>query len=314
MNNVSKLGKFALFIGRWQPPHNGHMHIIKEALDAGKSVAIGFRDTPISGSDPYTVEERMVMFRAIFDEMNLDTDRYFFVPMPDIESVNIGRKVGYDVIRYDVPADIAGISATAIRKGMAENDDSWKERVPNAVAEYLTPKAVPLGHITWLTGLPCSGKTTIAAAIRKSGVTHIDGDEMRKGLCSDLGFSKEDRDENLRRIAHLASSLANVGQTVVCSFVSPMKSQRDMVKEIIGAERFRLVFVDCPVETCIERDVKGMYAKAQAGEIPDFTGVQAPYEQPDADEADLIIHTNEECVGDSADRVFQLIQQETVGG
>lgn len=307
--------KYALFIGRWQPPHNGHMHIIKEALDAGKNVAVGFRDTEIGIDDPYTLQERKHMFRRIFAEMGISEDRYKLVDIPDIESVNIGRKVGYEVVRYDAPADIEGISATAVRVAIENDDPTWETKVPAAVADFLNkkmgkvkrPKAsastLP-GRVVWLTGLPCSGKTTIANELRHPRIARLDGDVVRQGLCKDLGFTDADREENLRRIAHTAALMADAGQTVVCSFVSPMKAQRDMVRDIIGAERFKLVFVDASVEECKKRDVKGMYAKAEAGEIANFTGVSAPYEAPL--DADLVVHTDSEDVQTSAKKVQPL--------
>jgi len=290
------------------------MHIIKEALDAGKNVAIGLRDTPVGLNDPYTVDERMEMFCQIFADMGIDKDRYQLVVVPDIESVNIGRKVGYEVVRYDAPVDIEGISATSIRVAMENSDESWKTKVPRAVVEYLAHLEVikdgPVGSVTWLTGLPCSGKTTIAKGIVNAAgalldapvnVMHLDGDVVRRGLCSDLGFSKEDRDENLRRVAHTASIMADNGVTVLCSFVSPLKSQRDMIEKIVGPGRFLLVHIDCPSRVCAERDVKGMWAKASAGEIKDFTGLTAPYEEPIG--AGYTVHTDKEDVMSSVKQV-----------
>ena len=290
------------------------MYIIKEALDAGKNVAIGFRDTPVGLNDPYTVAERMEMFRQIFADMGIDKERYTLVEVPDIESVNIGRKVGYEVVRYDAPVDVEGISATLIRVAMENSDESWKTKVPRAVVEYLAcldaMRDGPVGSVIWLTGLPCSGKTTIAKGIVNAAgvlldapvnVMHLDGDVVRRGLCSDLGFSKEDRDENLRRIAHTAAIMADNGVTVLCSFVSPLKSQRDMIEDIAGPARFLLVHVDCPARECAVRDVKGMWAKASAGEIKDFTGLTAPYEEPL--NADFIVHTDKEDVMSSVKSV-----------
>ncbi len=124
--------KYAFFIGRWQPFHNGHDYIIRQALDAGKAVLIGVRDTPVSEADPFTMEERVEMLERHFAGQEVKV-----MPMPDIESVNIGRKVGYGVNRYDAPEHIEGVSATEIRKLRAAGDQSWEERVPPAIVEYI---------------------------------------------------------------------------------------------------------------------------------------------------------------------------------
>ena len=136
----------------------------------------------------------------------------------------------------------------------------------------------------WLTGLPCSGKTTIAAKLEEeltfSGyrVLTLDGDDVRAGLNADLGFDDRDRKENLRRIAQICQMLNNKGIVVIASFVSPTEELREVVKEIVA--RLKIVFVDCSLETCIQRDVKGMYKKALTGEMKHFTGIQDPYEPP----------------------------------
>jgi len=159
--------------------------------------------------------------------------------------------------------------------------------------------------VVWLTGLPCSGKTTIAQTLQGEDISRLDGDIVRGGLCADLGFSKHDRDENLRRVAHVAAILADAGRTVVCSFVSPYKAQRDMVRKIVGPDRFKLVYVECSADECAKRDVKGMWAAAKAGKIKDFTGLDGPYEAPL--DADLVVHTATESVDDSVDSVYGLM-------
>ncbi len=142
------------------------------------------------------------------------------------------------------------------------------------------------GRVLWFTGYSGAGKTTLArtfeAELRAKGekAIVIDGDELRKGLCRDLGFSPADRKENLRRAAELAKFLASAGFTVITAFISPLAEHRNFAKAVIGQDRFREVFVDCPLEVCERRDVKGLYAKARKGEIPEFTGISAPYEVP----------------------------------
>lgn len=142
------------------------------------------------------------------------------------------------------------------------------------------------GAVIWLSGLPCSGKTTIGLGLEQmlmeSGfiVRMLDGDITRKGICSDLGFSVNDRYENIRRVAEIARLFAETGIITLCAFITPTDSLREMAYKIVGEEYFINVFVDAPLEICEQRDVKGMYKKARRGEISDFTGVSAPFEVP----------------------------------
>jgi len=144
-----------------------------------------------------------------------------------------------------------------------------------------TPKLI------WFTGLSGSGKSTISDALEnmlfeKGFSTYsLDGDNIRFGLCKGLGFSSEDRTENIRRIAEVANLLLDAGLIVLASFISPLKSQRDLVREIIGEENFVEVYVSTPIEQCEKRDVKGLYKKARIGEIESFTGVSSVYEPPE---------------------------------
>lgn len=158
-------------------------------------------------------------------------------------------------------------------------------------------------HATlWLTGLPCSGKTTLSKRLKEEldklgyKTVHLDADDVRNKLNADLGFSPEDRFENLRRVAHVAKLFNDNGNFVIASFVSPLEEYRRMVKEIIG--NFKLVYVKCSLKACQERDVKGMYKSAGNGVIKEFTGVSAPFEEPP--EADITVDTErynvEECV------------------
>ncbi len=158
-------------------------------------------------------------------------------------------------------------------------------------AGRVTParRAVLFGHrpaTIWLTGLSGSGKSTLASVLedRLIAAGHacvvLDGDNVRYGLNRDLGFSPEDRSENIRRIAEVAKLFNDAGLIVITAFISPYRADRDQAREIIGAERFIEAYVDAPLAACEERDPKGLYARARAGEIPDFTGVSAPYEEP----------------------------------
>lgn len=171
------------------------------------------------------------------------------------------------------------------------------------------------GHkagVIWLTGLSGSGKSTIAAAVERKlfdagqFVVLLDGDNVRTGLCGDLGFSIEDRQENIRRIAEAAKLFAGAGAQVLCSFVSPTRAIRALAREIIGPEDFLEVFVNTPLAVCEARDVKGLYAKARAGQIKGFTGIDSPYEAPEAPFLDL--KTDEQTIEQSAAEVIQAIR------
>lgn len=162
------------------------------------------------------------------------------------------------------------------------------------------------GFTAWFTGLPCSGKTTVADGVarvlrdRGYRVEHLDGDIVRKGLTSDLGFSKEDRDENIKRVTFVAKLLTRNGVAVLATFVSPYRERRQKTREEIG--EFVEIYTRCPVEVCMERDIKDMYRKALAGEITNFTGVNDPYEEPE--DAELILDTDKETMEESVRRVL----------
>jgi adenylylsulfate kinase len=152
------------------------------------------------------------------------------------------------------------------------------------------------GHVLWFTGLSGSGKSTVASAVERElhqrGVrTYIlDGDNVRTGLNSDLDFSAASREENIRRIAHVSGLMKDAGLVVLSAFVSPYQKDRDYVREVAGDD-FSEVFVSTPLEVCEQRDVKGLYAKARAGEISNFTGISAPFEEPTKPELDVPTHT-----------------------
>jgi len=279
MYNAHK--RYALFIGRWQPFHNGHKYLIDQALGEGKHVCVAIRDTEISEKNPFTVDERKEMIWRLYG------DTVKTIALPDIESINIGRKVGYGVNRIDPPEEVTKISGTNVRAGKDDN-------VPKEVKEYIKTLRTTL----WLTGLPCAGKTTLAKRLKEEldnrgyNTTHLDGDDVRGALNADLGFSPEERKENLRRIAHVAKLFNKSGMFVIASFVSPSNKLRKMIKEVV--ENFKLVYVKCDVAECEKRDIKGMYKRARLGEIPQFTGVSAPFEEPD--DADIVIDTEKNDV------------------
>lgn len=167
------------------------------------------------------------------------------------------------------------------------------------------------GFTLWMTGLSGAGKTTIAKIMetelksRGLKIERLDGDVVRQSLTRDLGFTKEDRDKNIERVTFVAKLLSRNGVGVIASFISPYQATRDMVRS--ETTNFIEVFINAPLEVCAERDVKGMYAKAFAGEIENFTGVSDPYENPE--NAEIVINTHEETPEESAARLIGYLEE-----
>lgn len=168
------------------------------------------------------------------------------------------------------------------------------------------------GALVWLTGLPSSGKSTIAftaehALVERGRLAYVlDGDNIRHGLNKNLGFSAEDRTENIRRIGEVGKLFADAGLVTLTSFVSPYRADRDAVRALLAPGDFIEVFVDTPVELCEERDPKGLYKKARAGQIPNFTGVSDPYEPPQQPE--LVLKTASCTPQEAALRIISLLE------
>ena len=172
---------------------------------------------------------------------------------------------------------------------------TWHQSEINQAAreELLQQK----GCVIWFTGLSGSGKSTVANQVatnlHQSGrMTYVlDGDNIRHGLNKNLGFSPQDRQENIRRIGEVAKLFADAGLITTTAFISPYRQDRDEVRNILPSGRFVEVFVDCPLEVCESRDPKGLYKKARAGELKGFTGIDAPYEAPN--NAELVVNTDD---------------------
>ena len=168
------------------------------------------------------------------------------------------------------------------------------------------------GAVVWLTGLSGSGKSTVAVAAERALVDRgqaayvLDGDNIRPGLNKNLGFSPEDRTENIRRIGEVAKLMSDAGLIVFTSFISPYRSDRDAVRALLREGEFIEVYVSAPLDTCEGRDVKGLYKKARAGQIPEFTGISAPYEEPDKPE--LVVHTDRQTVEESVAQVVGYLE------
>jgi adenylyl-sulfate kinase len=160
------------------------------------------------------------------------------------------------------------------------------------------------GGVVWLTGLSGAGKSTVAAEFERRLLALgrpawvLDGDKVREGLCSDLGFSPEHRKENIRRVAEVARLFADAGLICIVAFISPYRADRDRARSLLPAGRFIEVYLSAPLEVCERRDPKGLYAKARAGLVKDFTGITAPYEPPLKPELELRTDkfTLDECV------------------
>lgn len=166
-------------------------------------------------------------------------------------------------------------------------------------------------HLIWLTGLSGSGKTTLALRLehyffgKGFKVFILDGDNVRMGLCKGLGFSEDDRKENLRRVGEVARLMLDAGLIVICAFISPCEADRMAIKEMVGEQRFIEVYVNCSLQICEERDVKGLYAKARQGIIPHFTGISAPYDPPVSPAIELM--TAEETVEESVRKIIEFV-------
>jgi adenylylsulfate kinase len=173
------------------------------------------------------------------------------------------------------------------------------------------------GHesvIIWFTGLSGAGKSTLANALEarlhelRCATIVLDGDNVRHGLCGDLSFSHEDREENIRRIGELSKLFIDAGVIPLTAFISPFRSDRRRVRELVAKGDFVEIYVRCGLETCEQRDVKGMYKKARRGEIKEFTGISSPYEEPE--DAEIIVdtdtHTIDECVDHMMNELVRL--------
>jgi adenylylsulfate kinase len=172
------------------------------------------------------------------------------------------------------------------------------------------------GAVIWFTGLSASGKSTIAHRLEKmlyeagSSTYVFDGDNVRHGLCYDLGFSPENRTENIRRIGEMARLFVDAGIIAITAFISPYRKDRQKIKDLVGKESFFEVYVQCPIDVCADRDQKGLYAKAKAGIIKEFTGISAPYEPPE--KPSLVIPSNFLNPIEAADHVVNALRDKNI--
>ncbi|HEY0923085.1 adenylyl-sulfate kinase [Rheinheimera pacifica] len=197
---------------------------------------------------------------------------------------------------------------------MTHNDIKWQQHDVNAAQRQAL-----FGHqsaVIWFTGLSGSGKSSVANALEQALAAQgkhtylLDGDNVRHGLCADLGFSAEDRTENLRRVGAVAGLMVDAGLLVLSAFISPYRSQRELVKSLIPPGKFIEVHIATPLEVCEQRDVKGLYKKARAGQISHFTGISDPYEAPE--HADLVLDTSVTSLEDSVQQLLELLKQKQI--
>lgn len=188
----------------------------------------------------------------------------------------------------------------------SSNDVFWNQSQVSTDARHRRYGQV--GRVLWFTGLSGSGKSTIATELERQlyqmgrHVYLLDGDNLRHGLCSDLSFSSEDRTENIRRAAEVAKLFADAGFICLAAFISPRRADRDRARSLLPAGRFFEVYVATPITVCRQRDPKGLYVRADRGEIKDFTGVSAPYEPPD--HADIVLHPDRCSVAESVTQIL----------
>lgn len=186
---------------------------------------------------------------------------------------------------------------------------TWQN--PTVTRECREKKNNHRSVIVWFTGLSGSGKSTLAHAIED--VLHsmgcstfvLDGDNVRHGLCRDLGFSDQDRVENIRRIGEVANLFLDAGFIVLTAFISPFKADRNAARALVGDNNFIEVYCDSAIDICEQRDVKGLYQKARAGEIDSFTGISSPYEKPESPE--LVVETGVTSIEDCVEQVVNLL-------
>ena len=210
-------------------------------------------------------------------ESNRETGGFILVDPHDNVTVAAG------MIRGE-PRTADAVLHQGRRERLKSPDVVWEEWNVGRAEREARNRHAPA--VLWFTGLSGSGKSTIARLVERAlwdegkRTMLLDGDQLRHGLCADLGFSHEDRQENIRRVAHTARLFFEAGHIVICSFVSPFRRDRDYLRELLPEGRFFEVYVDTPLAVCKERDPKGLYAKAERGEIADFTGISSPYEAP----------------------------------
>jgi adenylylsulfate kinase len=299
--------KRAVFIGRWSPFHKGHLAIMQKKIDQNIPLLILVRDTHY---DLYPPLLRKRMIETTMAKLKVDAK---VMIIDDIESVNWGRGVGYEVNEIEVPDNIKRISATQVREMIQNKDNSWKESMPKGADKVLEEYLSDTGIVIWFTGLPKSGKSTITRLVshelENRGIRNqvLDSKLMRSTVSKELGFSKEDRLINLKRAADIAKMLARNRAVVLASFITPYESQREEIRKKMDKNgSYVEVYVKASIESCRKRDDQGLYQKADQGKIKHFTGVSDNYDIPK--NPDLILDTENKSPQECAKAVVEYIE------
>ncbi|MFP4432535.1 MAG: adenylyl-sulfate kinase, partial [Spirochaetaceae bacterium] len=269
------------------------------------------RETPLTPGMQVVLQIGPARFPATFDEVRyrLEVEGLHRRPAEALGANEIGR----GLFSLDEPRWLDTVRRNRrLGSFLVLSPDSLDILAAGFIRDLRESHPEAVGQVVWLTGLPASGKSTIARAtidhlaeLGYEGI-HLDGDVFRGFVSDDLGFSTPDRRENIRRAAGVAALLASAGHLIVASFVSPSRADREAARNQVGPGRFLEVYIETPLEICRKRDPKGLYAKADRGEIAEFTGVGAPYEAPEAPE--LRIDTGITGIAEAADRIVALLR------
>jgi bifunctional enzyme CysN/CysC len=309
-----------------------HSDDIPEVSDCFDAMIVWMHEKPMLKNKLYDLKRASTLVSARIDEIyyKIDVNTLEHKPAQELRlneiayvRLNLSSQIAYDTYKDHKQTGsfilIDRISNNTLAAGMIYKKQEsrnvvWHDhRIANKDRTQLK------GHspaVIWLTGLSGAGKSTIANelehTLNKMGIhTYLlDGDNVRHGLCKDLGFSDKDRVENIRRIGEVAKLFSDAGIVVITAFISPFKNDREMVRAILPQGEFVEVFVDAPLTVCEERDPKSLYKKARKGEIKSFTGIDSPYEAPELPEIHL--QTDKHTVAESVEKILEFLNNSSI--
>ena len=305
--------------------HSGNIPEVSDCFDA---MLVWMNEEPLTKNKSYDLKRASTVVNAYVDEIyyKVDVNTFEHLPAEKLElneiayvRINLSSQIAYDTYKEHRQTGsfviVDRISNNTFGSGMIYKKQASKNVVWHDHKVGRDERVKLKGHkpaVLWLTGLSGAGKSTVANELEESlhrmGVhTYLlDGDNVRHGLCKDLGFSDADRVENIRRIGEVAKLFADSGIMVITAFISPFKKDREMVRTILPEGEFVEIFVDAPLEVCEQRDPKALYKKARNGEIKSFTGIDSPYEAPDKPEVHL--RTDKYTVSESVQRILKYLK------